>query len=359
MDDSFDPGTRSLLAAEFRPESTYLNTSSHGLLPARTVDAVRDAATGMAAGRVDMPGYFETADLARASFARLVGTTPERVALGSAVSVHVGLVAAALPGGSEVLVCDGDFSSVVTPFSVRDDIKLRSAPLDRLAESVDPATTLVAVSAVQSADGRVTDLAAVREAARGAGARVLVDATQAAGWFPLCADDYDYVVCAGYKWLLGPRGTCFLVVSEEAQQARAVLPLQAGWMAGERPWESVYGPVERFAADARRYDVSPPFLPYLGAAPALALVEEIGPDAVGAHNRALARRFREGLARLGHEPVPGDSAVAAVRGLDGAAARLAAAGVTLAERDGNLRASFHLYNTEADVDRALDALSAG
>ena len=364
MEASFDSATVSLLAAEFHaraPGLTYLNTASHGLFPSRTADAVADGAAGMAAGLIDMPRCFAVADEARASFARLVGTTPDRVALGSAVSTHVGLVAASLPAGAEVLVADGDFSSVVNPFTVRDDLKVRGAPLDGLAEAVGTSTALVAVSAVQSADGRVADLPAIRDAARAAGARTLVDATQAAGWFPLRADDFDYVVSAAYKWLMCPRGTSFLVVSEEAQEARALSPGHAGWVAGERPWESTYGPVTRYAPDARRYDESPALLPYLGAAPSLALVESVGRDAIGAHNRALARRFRAGAAGIGggHEPVPGDSAIAAVPGLGARAGRLAEAGVVASARGGNLRVAFHLYNTEADVDRALNALDGG
>jgi len=43
----------------------------------------------------------------------------------------------------------------------------------------------------------------------------------------------------------------------------------------------------------------------------------------------------------------------------GAAERLAAAGVRAAVRAGRARVSFHLYNTQADVDRALEALSSG
>ncbi|MFG3255519.1 aminotransferase class V-fold PLP-dependent enzyme [Streptomyces sp. NPDC048172] len=371
MEASFDSATASLLADEFSTGSrestgrTYLNTASHGLLPSRTADAVRESVTDMAAGRIDMPRYFAVADEARASFARLAGTTPDRVALGSAVSTHVGLIAASLPVGAEVLVADGDFSSVVNPFTVRDDLKLRTAPLERLAEAVDATTALVAVSAVQSADGRVADLGAIREAARAAGARTLVDSTQAVGWFPLRADDHDYVVSAAYKWLLCPRGTSFLVVSEEAQDARVLLPQHAGWVAGERPWENAYGPVARYAPDARRYDESPAFLPYLGAARSLALVERVGRDAIGAHDRALARRFRAGVAGLGaragagYEAVPGDSAIAAVPGLGGAAGLLAEAGVVASARDGNLRVAFHLYNTEADVDRLLNVLADG
>ncbi|GAA2081584.1 aminotransferase class V-fold PLP-dependent enzyme [Streptomyces albiaxialis] len=355
----FDSDAAALLAAEFDPRPTYLNTASHGLFPSRTADAVREGVTDMATGRIDMPRYFAVADEARASYARLAGTTPDRVALGSAVSTYVGLIAASLPGGAEVLVADGDFSSVVNPFTVRDDLKLRTAPLAGLAEAVDSSTALVAVSAVQSADGRIADLAAIREAAGSAGARTLIDATQAVGWFPLRADEHDYVVSAAYKWLLCPRGASFLTVSEEVQESRALLPQHAGWVAGARPWENTYGPVRQYAPDARRYDESPALLSYLGAARSLALVERVGRDAIGAHDRALARRFRAGVAGIGagYEAVPGDSAIAAVPGLGGAAERLAEAGIVASVRDGNLRVAFHLYNTEADVDRLLNVLA--
>ncbi|WP_019358306.1 aminotransferase class V-fold PLP-dependent enzyme [Streptomyces sp. AA1529] len=349
-----------VLAAEFQPEVTYCNTASQGLLPTRTAAALTTATSDMAAGRIDHAAYYAAADAARAAFARIAGTTPDRVAAGSAVSTHTGLVAASLPSGAEVLAPEGDFSSVVNPFTVRDDVTLRTVPLAELPEAVADSTALVALSAVQSADGRVADLPAVRAAARAHGARVLLDATQAAGWFPVEADDYDYVVCNAYKWLLCPRGASFLVVSAQAQQEGALLPLHAGWVAGASPWDDCYGPIARLAPDARAYTESIAFLPYLGAVPSLALVEELGgPEVIGAHDRALAARFRAGVAELpgGYEPVPGDSAIVAVPGLGHAVEKLAAAGVALAARDGNLRASFHLHNTEADVERLLDLLA--
>lgn len=345
-----------LLAREFRSDVAYLNTASHGLMPARCVTRVQGAVARMATGDIDMPAYFAVNDGLRAAFARVTGTTADRVALGNAVSVHVGLVAAGLPAGSEVLVAEGEFSSVVNPFAVRDDLRVRQAPLEKLAEAVDGDTALVAVAAVQSADGRVADLAAIREATRAVGARLLVDMTQAVWWLPLPVDSYDYVVCAGYKWLLCPRGTSFLVVSREAQEAGALVPLHAGWSAGEDPWASCYGPVERLAPGARRYEESVSFLPYLGAAASLGLVEELGADAVRAHDLGLADRFRAGVERLGHRPVPGESAIVAVPGLGRATEALAGAGIRVSQREGNLRVSFHLYNTEAQVDRALDVL---
>ncbi|MGW7519427.1 aminotransferase class V-fold PLP-dependent enzyme [Streptomyces sp. NPDC054796] len=346
-----------LSAAEFAPETTYLNTASSGLLPARATDPLRAAVNRMAAGTLDMVATFAAVDRARAAFGRLAGVPVERVAVGTAVSTHVGMIAASLPTGAEVLVAEGDFSSVVNPFTVRGDLKLRTAPLESLAGAVDAGTALIAVSAVQSADGRIADLAAIREAAREAGARTLIDTTQATGWLPLSAAAFDYTVCGAYKWLLCPRGTSFLTVSEEARESGALLPLHAGWVAAELPWDSCYGPISRLAPDARRFDESVPFLPYLGAEHALSLVEELGQEAIGAHNRALAARFREGLRGLGYEPVREDSAVVAVPGLGHAAERLSAADVKIAVRDGNLRVAFHLYNTDGDVSRVLDLLA--
>jgi len=73
---------------------------------------------------------------------------------------------------------------------------------------------VVAFSAVQSSDGEVADLAAIAAAARAHGALTVVDATQAAGWLPLAAGRFDAVVVSGYKWLLSPRGTAYLSLSE-------------------------------------------------------------------------------------------------------------------------------------------------
>ncbi|MFD7709983.1 aminotransferase class V-fold PLP-dependent enzyme [Streptomyces sp. NPDC059785] len=346
---SFD----SLVTAEFAPKSTYLNTASTGLLPARAVRAMRTAVESVAAGQPQ--DMFADVEASRAAFARLTGVPDRRVAAGASVAVYTGLIAAALPAGAEVLTAEDDFSSTVNPFHVRGDLKVRTVPLERIAGSVRAGTDLVAVSAAQSADGRLADLAAVRAAAREHGARVYLDASQAAGWLPLDADAYDYVATVAFKWLLCPRGTAFLVVPEDLG---GLTPLFAGWVAGERPWDSCYGPVAELAHSARRFDESPSLFSYAGARHSLELLAELGTDAVLAHDLALADRFREGVVGLGHEPVdaPG-SPIVSVPGLGHRQPALSRAGVEVSDRAGNLRAAFHLYNTPADVDRLLDVLS--
>ncbi|WP_042393159.1 aminotransferase class V-fold PLP-dependent enzyme [Streptacidiphilus carbonis] len=345
----------SLAPDEFAPETAYLNTASMGLLPARTRSALVADLAEWAAGRANPVAYDAPVGDSRASFARLVGVRPEQVAIGAQVSSLVALVAAALPAGAEVLLGQGDFTSLTQPFHGRGDLAVRAVPLEKLAASVGPATALVAVSAVQSADGRVADLGELRTATAAQGARLLVDATQAAGWLPIRGDQVDYLVCGAYKWLLAPRGSAFLAVSPEA--AATLRPIAPGWYAGEDPWADCYDTVH-LAASARRFDVAPAWHSFAGTAPSLALIEELGPARIGAHNLALAARFRAGLAELGHCPVPGESAIVSTPGLGTAAAELARAGVVMSNRAGNLRAAFHLYTTSADVDRALDALSS-
>ncbi|MEV5433040.1 aminotransferase class V-fold PLP-dependent enzyme [Streptomyces sp. NPDC052701] len=344
----------SLVRAEFTPEKTYLNTASNGLLPVRTVTALDRAVRMRAEGRPLGPLY-EDVEAVRACFARLAGVPAERVATGASVAEFGGLIAASLPAGAEVLTAEGDFSSLVNPFHARGDLKVRAVPLERLAESVRPGTALVAVSAAQSADGRLADLTAVREQARRHGARTYVDASQSAGWLPLEAGAYDFLAAVGFKWLLGPHGAAFLVVPEDFG---GLTPLLAGWVAGEDPWLSCYGPVEELARSARRFDVSPALFTHAGLRASLELVEELGVDAIHAHDLALADRFRAGLAELGHQPVPAPgSAIVSVPGLGHRQPGLSEAGIEVSDRAGNLRASFHLYNTAADVDRLLEALS--
>jgi selenocysteine lyase/cysteine desulfurase len=202
----------------------------------------------------------------------------------------------------------------------------------------------------------VADLAAVRAAAAAHGARVLVDATQAVGWLPLRAGDYDYVVCHGYKWLLSPHGACFLTVREGAEDTLAAG--FAGWYAGEDPWASCYGPVERLAPGARRFDARPAYLSFVGAAASLGLIEELTVEAVHAHDLALAARLRSGLTALGYAPVAGSSAIVCATSYPAdAPERLTRAGIRFSSRAGHLRFALHVHNTPADVDRTLDALA--
>jgi selenocysteine lyase/cysteine desulfurase len=322
----------------------YLNTASIGVPPVEAGEAVADAVARWRSGR-DVPTDFDPAvATARAAFAELVGVSVDRVAIAATVSAVIGLVAAALPEGARVLVAEGEFTSVTFPFATRTtvtEVPLGDVP-QRAAEF-----DLVAVSVVQSADGALVDLPALR-AARSAGTRVVLDATQALGWLSAPLDWADAVVAAGYKWLLSPRGVAWVAIRPELQ--RELVPLAAGWYAGPDPWTTVYGLPLRLAADARALDVSPAWLCHVGAAAVLPWLAGLDRAAVHAHCAGLADAFRAGLGLP-----PTGSAIVSIR-WPGAAERLAAAGIMASTRAGGARVSFHVYNNEEDVDLTLTAL---
>jgi selenocysteine lyase/cysteine desulfurase len=330
------------------PMPGWLNTASYGLPPRPAYEALHRALEDWRAGRTPWEVWNESTEVARASFGRLAGVPVDDVCVGSTVSQMLAPIGASLPAGTRVLVPEVEFTSNLFPWLVAPQLATRTVALDGLADAIDERTDLVAVSLVQSADGTVLDYARVVAAARAYGALVVVDATQACGWLPFDAGLADAVVVGGYKWLMNPRGTGFAYLAPALRER--LTPYAAGWFAGADPFASYYGPPLRLAGTARRFDISPAWFCYVGGTPALALVEEIGIEAINAHNVALANRFLAGLGQP-----PGHSAIVTVD-VPGAEEKLAAAGVRAAVRAGRVRASFHVYSTEADVDAALDAL---
>ncbi|MEC3920550.1 aminotransferase class V-fold PLP-dependent enzyme [Nocardia sp. CDC160] len=343
------PAFSSVVRAEFAPTTTYLNSASYGLLPKSVVAAVIEAEEQRMRGEFDIPGVDSIIDECRAAFGRLTGFGAEQVAVGSQVSQLVGLVAQSLRPGANVLVPEHEFNSVLWPFLVRTDLNVRVVPLAELPDAIRPGDDVVAAAVVQSADGAVLDVAATVAAARAHGARVLFDLSQAAGWLPVHDTGADWIVSVGYKWLLGPKGTAFLAGTPAALDD--LTPVAAGWYAGYNPWETCYDGPLRLAPDARRFDVGPVWPAWIGQRRSLELIEQVGVETIHRHDVALADRLRKGLG------LPeGNSAVVSIEVAEAALERVRAAGIVGAMRAGRLRLACHLYNTEDEIDRALDAL---
>jgi selenocysteine lyase/cysteine desulfurase len=334
--------------ALWEPAGVYCNTASYGLPPRPGWEALQSALADWHGGRTSWEEWGQSTELARAAFARLVGVEAARVAVGSTVSELVGSVVTALPDRARVVVPDIEFTSTLFPLLVQRRLDVRTVAPAGLAHAVAEGADAVAFSAVQMSTGEVADVEAVLTAAQGVGAITLCDATQALGWLPLEAGRFDAVVCGAYKWLMSPRGSAFLAVSDRLLER--VVPHSAGWYAGDDVHASYFGPPLRLAATARRLDISPAWFSWVGTHPALELIERVGIPEIHAHNLNLANRFRAGIG-LG----PGNSAIVCAD-LPGAAGRLERAGIVAAVRGGLLRTSWHLYNDESDVDRVLEVV---
>jgi selenocysteine lyase/cysteine desulfurase len=129
-------------------------------------------------------------------------------------------------------------------------------------------------------------------------------------------------------------------------------PHAANWYAGEAPWSTIYGLPLRLASDARRFDTSPAWFGVLGAGLTLPWLASLDGAKVEAHAVGLANRLRAELS------LPqSNSAIVSIPVSD-AAERLKGAGIRAAVRAGAVRVGFHLYNTEDDLDRLVDALAS-
>lgn len=352
-----DPALEAALR-EFAPEGVYLDSATYGLAPRSTRDAVVAATEAWHRGRGRwIEDWDREGEACRALFAGLVGGRSEEVALLPAVSVASALVAASVPRGGEVLMAEGDFTSVTYPMVVaagRRGLTVRQAPLEDLPGAVRPTTSLVAVSHVQSASGERVDLEALRSAVDRVGARLYLDGSQSFGVVPvdLASSGADVAACAAYKWLCCPRGTAFLWVRPERWPE--LDPIFANWRAGDDPYGRFYGAEPALAPDAARFDVSLAWHAWVGARRSLEVLASL--DASTRHRRAMdcARRIAAGLGL----PEPATPIVSIpVSDSEMARASLEEVGVRASIRAGQVRVSPHFYNGPEDADRAHEVLA--
>lgn len=341
---------REAFGATFIGPEGYLNTTSYGLPPTASVSAVEEAHRAWARGDALGKDFDADIEAGRAAFASLAGAPVETVTVGHSVAALLGPVASALPDGASVLVPEGEFTSVSFPFAAHDGrrVTVTEAPLHRLPE-LAASHDLVAVSTVQSADGARIDLDALREATAGTDTIVVLDTTQQVGWLRLDLSWADVVASSGYKWLLGPTGVAWGAYAPRL--AERLVPHHANRYGGGDPWNTTYGLPLRAAADARRFDVSPAWFGIRAAATSLAWLASLDLEAVTAHCLDLATQARSAL-----DLEPRGSAIVSIP-REHAAARLERAGIRASVRQGRARVAFHLYNTQDDLDRLLEALA--
>src|SRR6266478_7182184 len=167
--------------------------------------------------------FFEVPNRLRTSLAKLIGARPEEIALTSGASTGAAAVAYALTWkpGDEVITAKGEFPlqyAVWKPMEEREGLRLKIvSPRDRflttddLIAAMTPKTRLVSVGLVRFDDGSLLDAPRLAAACHAQEALLLLDVSQCCGALPMDVTQLgaDFLVSAGYKWLLGPFGTGF------------------------------------------------------------------------------------------------------------------------------------------------------
>jgi len=293
------------------------------------------------------------------------------------VSAAAGLVAAQFgPGraGQNVVIGEREYSSNHFPwrllagrgYEVR-QVPFRNGGLepDDVARYVDDRTQLMAFSAVQTATGHRSDIAALSALARDVGALVFVDGSQIVGASPVAEDLHlvDVLATADHKFLMNAgRGLGYCYLSPRAQDR--FVPVNAGWKAGAVPVESFFGPTMELSTTASRFDSSISWMAAIGNEASLSVFDTFGQDVIHRRNRELSDLLRDVLTETGWPPADlpeaNRSTIVSVPLRDADPASLVAGlgrrGVTCSARDGNLRLAVHFYNHEDDISRVAQAL---
>ncbi|MFB6221609.1 MAG: aminotransferase class V-fold PLP-dependent enzyme [Halolamina sp.] len=349
----------------------YLNTGASGPAPQRVVDAASEFMdyheTEAPVGEGAYPAAFGALDGARETVAEFLNAEPEEIALTESTADGIARVAAAIDWeeGDTVARTDLEHSAGVLPWwnLQQRGVGVRVIPtehgrLDMAAvEEAVAHSRLLCLSSITWNYGTQLPVADVVDLAHEHDCLVLVDAVQTFGQQPLDVDQWgaDFVVGAGHKWLLGPWGAGMLYI--DSGVATELRPAQVGYRSVESP-----GAAEpRFNPGATRFEVGTTTpAPYVGVETAIENIESIGFDTVQTRIERLTDRLKAGLDDRLLSPEGYESGLVAFEAADPEATveRLANEGIhvrTLPHPDA-VRASVHVFNTEADVDALLSAL---
>ena len=351
-------------------DQVYLNTATYGPGPDCVRNDVQEALDAWSQGRGNWLDWEQDAEEARSLFAKLVETETSNVALLPTLSVAAGQVAEGLvlTPRANIVVGESEFRSNLFPWLAQErrgfEVRLvpfRDGRLDLadLLQAIDQRTALTAVSHVQSLNGFRLPLAELAEHCSKNQSRLFVDGSQSVGALRVRADCVDYLAVSAYKWLLGPRGGCFLTVKPERLEEPS--PVVSGWKTVADPYQNYYGPPFELAPDASRFDTSLAWLPWVGLRSSLNLLISIGIAEIEARNLSLAKSFRERLPELGLTSLFSEDESSQIIGLkiphpEAVAQALKKARIVAAVRGDYLRAAFHFFNDQADVDTTLAAL---
>ncbi len=335
--------------------------------------------------RIAIPDFFTLSESTRGKFARLVHAEADDIAIIPSVSYGLATAAAnlAIRPGEHILCLEEQFPSNVyiwRRLARENGGEVRMIPraaarhyghtdwTPAILDAMDDKTAIVALPHCQWTDGALIDIETIGRQTRRLGAALVVDITQSGGALPFDVQAVrpDFMVCATYKWLLGPYSLGFLYAAPACQNGRA---LEENWISREdsEDFARLVDYKDGYQPGARRYDMGERsnfhLMPMASAALEQILAWGVGNIAatLAAKTASLARRAES----LGLESAPPELRAGHYLGLrpkggfpPGLLQKLAADGVFVSIRGSAMRVTPHLYNTAEDEDRLMASLAA-
>lgn len=376
-----NPSCRTLF--DIPDDVAYFNTAYNAPLLRASRDALVCAAGAKLRPWERAPAdFFADAETLRGVSATLFGTAAENFAIVPAASYGISTAARILEprlqAGDHILLAAQEFPSNIFPWqriAAERCAAIRTAgrPADgdwtrAVLAALDPTVRIAALSACHWTDGATFDLVAIGAACRANGTVLVLDVTQSLGAAPLdlAAVRPDFMVAAGYKWLLCPYGFSLLYVDPRWHDER---PLEESWLArsNAQDFARLADYCAEYRAGARRYDVGETCVTTVlpGAIAALRQIEQWGIAGIAARLGAITDRIAAAVAPLGYEILAPHFRSRHILGLSVAGdpqdliGLLRARNIHVSQRGDAIRIAPHLHVTDADVDRLIEALAGG
>lgn len=365
-------------------DATYLNFAAHAVIPRVALNAVQ---ASVAAKRrphiVDDRSFFFVAANLRQTLATLIGASQDDIALTTGAGAGLATIAYALKwsAGDEVIIAGGEFPAHYAtwkPMEAREGIKVQiTHPQDKFIQSGDliaamtPRTRVISVSHVRFDDGSILDASSLAAACKRNGTLLVLDVSQSCGAIPMDVSSLgaDFIVCAGYKYLLSPWGTGFLWAKPE--NADLLRPGPYNWLSQDVETFARLNYVDpRPARTLSRWDAAQASSIYnfnLTVMEASArFVLNATPALIHDHNQSLIDYFFERLPdgyrlasprQASHRGVFGCIEVGSRGDTESLYQTLRDERFVVALREGRIRVAPHLLNSTQDMDRLLVSLA--
>ena len=329
--------------------------------------------------------FFDPLTQLKKDYAKLIDCSEsERIAIVPSVSYGIANVInnINLESGDEILVLEEQFPSNIYSWKRLADesgatLKVIKKPSisgsvaeawnSDILNAITHKTKVVAMCHTHWADGTLFDLKAIRTKTKECDALLIIDGTQSVGAYPFSVEEIqpDALICAGYKWLLGPYAVGLAYYGPYFDDG---VPIEEGWsnrlnseyFAGLTSYEDEYKPL------ANRYNVGEQAnfiaVPMLSAS--IEKILEWTPEGIQAYCKSITEKPLERLVEIGCQIEPSEYRghhlfgikLAKPINLDELKEALAEQNIYVSIRGNYVRVAVHVFNTQSDIEKLVDVL---
>lgn len=361
--------------------NVWLNAASEGPLPKVSARALEEAVVWKSLPYLLNPKFSIVPRELKKSIGKLINVHPRDVILSNSATYGLHILADGIPWnkGDEILLMENDFPSDILPWLALEhkevkvkQIKPRNKVLtaEELSENISDKTRLFCISQVHTFTGFILEIEEFAKICKERKIIFVLNLSQSAGCMPIDLTHFpvDAVVCAGYKWLLGPYGTGFCWIKPELRKQLHLN--RAYWISTLSEVElEREGPLQfKELTSARKYDIfgTANFFNFVPFKTSIDYILDIGLENIIKHNNHLVDFIIQNIHSnyIFVSPQEGNNRSSLVVISHKQPQKNSLIFKSLHDRDvypafwrGNIRLAPHIYNTESEVEKVLEILA--